>query len=187
MLCHWRIPFHRTHSFFEERPRRRFLVEVSDKLGVPKRDRGKLARGETVVLGDGERVTPAQVLGEPQAGCKIVYMGDTAFDKRFVSLCRNATCLICEATYLGRDKALAGRYKHLTAREAATLAEQGGVGGLVVNHFSNRYDVAEIAEEVYSVFPDAIMADDLRTVQVSAAGGVRVAPSGDDCGGGNSV
>ncbi len=155
---------------FEEQPRRKLLLDAADRLGVPQTDRGKLVRGETVVLPDGTSVAPDEVLGEPAPPCKLVYIGDTGFHDDLLTICEGATCLICEATYLERNRDLADRYKHLTASQAATLAVNAHVSALVVNHFSNRYDISEIVEEVHDVLPDAIVPNDLDFVRVTSSG-----------------
>src|SRR4029453_16939925 len=61
-----------------ERPGR-FDVDAAQALGVPDGpERGVLQRGETLTLTDGRRVEPAQVLGPPREGRKLVLTGDTA-------------------------------------------------------------------------------------------------------------
>src|SRR6476659_763971 len=61
-----------------ERPGR-FDVEAADTLGVPDGPaRGRLQAGEEVTVDSGRTVTPADVLGEPRPGRKLVLTGDTA-------------------------------------------------------------------------------------------------------------
>ena len=59
-----------------------------------------------------------------------------------------------EGTYAEAEAALAERYHHSTARQAALLARQAHVGKLLLGHFSSRYDDESVllreAQEVFS-------------------------------------
>jgi len=52
--------------------------------------------------------------------------------------------LVIEATFLERDASIARDYGHLTAAEAAALAETSNVKLLVLTHISGRYSDEEI-------------------------------------------
>ena len=60
-----------------------------------------------------------------------------------------------ESTYLEEHADLARDHRHLTAREAAQIALDGGVvGTLVLTHFSQRYaNVKAFLDEAKVVFP----------------------------------
>lgn len=94
-------------------------------------------------------------------GAKIAYVTDTALGapvrERLLGLAHGATTLVCEAKFLERDREKAQAARHLTARDAATLARDAGARDLVLFHPSPRYerDFGEVLAEARAVFPAA--------------------------------
>lgn len=65
---------------------------------------------------------------------KFVYSGDTSVNEGLVEFAKDADLFICEAGLLDRDdKSI--RVMHLTAKEAAQIAEDAGVKRLLLTHF----------------------------------------------------
>jgi len=152
---------------FQERDRRPFLVERAEALGVPAGpERRALVEGRDVILADGRVVRPDEVLGPVEAGTKVVMVGDVARIDEVLEPARGADCLVCESTYLWADRDAARHFGHLTARQAATLARDAGVGTLILTHLSRRYPAGEIRREAQAVFPATILADDLQRYEV---------------------
>ena len=92
------------------------------------------------------------------SGRKIVYVVDCAFTdanrEKIVALAREADVLFIEATFFDADAAIAQARRHLTARQAGTLARLAGVKRLVTLHYSPRYKgqgfrLAEEAQEAF--------------------------------------
>lgn len=77
------------------------------------------------------------------AGRKIAYVVDCAFTdanlEKIVRLAQDADILFIEATFLDADTAAAQQRRHLTARQAGTLARLAGAKRLVTLHYSPRY------------------------------------------------
>ncbi len=148
---------------FQERSRRPFLPEKAEALGLPAGPvRRDLVRGQAVTLEDGRRIQPDQVLGPATPGTKLVFIGDVARVDELVGIAGDADLLVCESTYLWRDRDTARKFGHLTARQAAQLARDAGAGQLILTHVSRRYPAREIQDEARSVFPDSLVADDLQ-------------------------
>ncbi|MBI3740719.1 MAG: MBL fold metallo-hydrolase, partial [Chloroflexi bacterium] len=113
---------------FQERTRQPFLVEQAEKLGVPAGpERKKLVAGQAITLADGRVIQPAQVLGDPIPGTKLVYVGDVARIEEIVEPARGADALVMEATYLAQDAEIARKFGHITAAESAECARRAGV------------------------------------------------------------
>jgi ribonuclease Z len=74
--------------------------------------------------------------------------------ERAAGLARNADLLICEATFLHADLALAAERCHLTARQAGELARAAGAKRLAPFHFSPRYQgrERELVDEAAQAF-----------------------------------
>jgi ribonuclease Z len=152
---------------FREKPRRPFLVEKAEALGVPPGpERKRLVAGESVTLADGRVVQPDQVLGPPRKGVCLAHVGDAARTDSLVETVREADLLVIEATYLEREADMARRFGHLTALQAATLARDANVRRLVLTHISRRYRDWEVLEEAQTVFAETTVARDFERLQV---------------------
>jgi ribonuclease Z len=146
----------------------RFHPEKARRLGVPEGSLWKrLQRGEDVVLGDGRVVRSGDVVDPPRKGRKVVYSGDTRPNRRLVELARGADVLIHEATFDDSLRERAMKDGHSTAREAAEIASEAGVGLLVLTHISARYpDPKPLLEDAEGVFPKVVVAEDLMVLRV---------------------
>jgi ribonuclease Z len=128
--------------------------------------RAKLAAGEAVVLLDGRRIGPEDVLGPPIAGTSVVVVGDAEETVSLVEHVRGADALVIEATFLETDRELAARRGHLTAAQGGWLAAEAGVGALYLTHISGRYDPAAITAEAAAYFPGARVVNDFDIIPV---------------------
>ncbi len=81
---------------------------------------GRLKRDGTVDV-DGN-VVRLEDVSEPRRGQVFAFVMDTRRCDEALELASLADVLVCEATSLERDAALADEYVHLTARQAAQLA-----------------------------------------------------------------
>lgn len=152
---------------FEEKTRRPFLAERAAALDIPHGPvRRDLAAGATVTLPDGRTITPEMVLGEPQRGAKLCFVGDVSHTGPLHKVVGEADLLAIEATYLDADRDLARAHGHITALAAARLARNADVKLLVLHHVSRRYRMQEILAEAQAVFPNTIVASDLDLFQV---------------------
>ena len=98
---------------FETKPRRPFLAEKADALGVPfGPERSRLVNGETVKLTNGKTVKPDDVLGPLQKGAKLAVVGDTGRTDDILEACRDADTLVIEATYLESEAEMAHQPKN---------------------------------------------------------------------------
>jgi ribonuclease Z len=146
---------------FEEPSRRPFLAERAEALGIPPGPlRRELVAGRPVALSDGRSVAPEDVLGPPRRGTKLIHVGDCASTDDLVDVCRQADGLVIEATYLDVEAELAAEFGHLTARQAAELAAEAGVGHLYLTHISRRYHEKDVLKEAVEVFPNVSVARD---------------------------
>lgn len=152
---------------FEEPARRPFLAEKAEALGVPPGPlRRDLVAGRAVVLPDGRRVSPEDVLGPPRRGTRLVHVGDCARTDDLLDVCRDADGLVIEATYLDVEADLASEFGHLTARQAAALAAEAGVGRLFLTHISRRYNEKDVLREATEIFPEVAVARDFDRFEI---------------------
>ena len=145
----------------------RFDVPAADALGVPPgAERGLLQAGESVTLEDGRVITPAEVLGPPRPGRKIVLSGDTAPADSVLEAARGAEVLVHEATFLEEERDRAQDTAHSTALDAAELARDAEVGLLALTHLSNRYFGPEVAREARTIFLETVVPRDFDVIDV---------------------
>ncbi len=153
---------------FSEKSRRPFLADRAEALGVPAGPvRRDLVNGQSVTLKDGRVIHPEDVLGPSRPGLSVAITGDAGQVEALVDEVAGADVLVCEATYLQRDEAMARRFGHLTAAEAAWLGREAGVRTLVLNHLSQRYRVRDILAEAEMTFPSTIVARDFDRLTVT--------------------
>jgi ribonuclease Z len=117
---------------------------------------------EKTLVHDGKTIHLSDV-SHLRLGDAFAYIVDTKPCKAAIELARKAKLLLCESTYLQKEKALAEEYMHMTAIQAAELAIQAQVETLILTHFSARYrDLSEFEKEARTLFPNAHAADDLK-------------------------
>jgi ribonuclease Z len=91
-------------------------------------------------------------------GQVVAYLTDLAGTdenlRRAEEFVRGADLLLCEASFLDADRALALERNHLTARQAGELARRAGTKHLAVFHLSPRYEgrEAEVFREAGEAF-----------------------------------
>jgi ribonuclease Z len=160
---------------FEEKPRRPFLADVAESLGVPfGPERAKLVRGESITLPDGRTIESKDVLGDIIPGTRYVQIGDAGNTRGLVDVCQDADALTIEATYLQSETEMARQFGHLTAAGAARLAVEANVRTLILTHLSRRYYERDVIHEARSIFPRTFVARDFDKFQVTRSGAERL-------------
>jgi ribonuclease Z len=147
----------------------RFNPERARALGIPEGPLwGRLHKGETITLEDGRTFFPADLVGAPRDGRRLVYTGDTRPHLAVIQASGAADLLIHEATFGGDELERAIETGHSTAAEAARVALDAGARRLVLTHISSRYhrDTSELLAEAKAVFPETIIARDGMTIEV---------------------
>lgn len=152
---------------FTEKPHRKFDKPKALSLGIPEgRLFSKLQREESVEV-EGKKFSPDDVLGDPIAGRKVVYTGDTRPSKKIAAFARGADVLIHEGMYSHEDVEATKDSAHSTTVQAAEIAKQAEAKKLFLVHFSQRYTEPEkLEEEAREVFPESYAAYDLLEIAV---------------------
>jgi ribonuclease Z len=146
----------------------RFDPDRARALGVPEGPLfGKLHRGESVQV-DGRTIDPAELVGPPRPGRRVVYTGDTRPCATTLAIGRNADLLIHDGTFTHDEADRARDTQHATAREAADLARKAGALRLALTHISARYaeDTRPLEREARDVFRESVVAYDGLVIEV---------------------
>jgi ribonuclease Z len=149
-----------------ENPKRKMNLEFMRKMNIPKGHLwSRLQNGQDAVF-DGKKITSkeATVL---IPGKKVAYIVDTGYCTNAVKLAENADLLIIEATYISEKEEKAEAYEHLTAKQAALIANNANAKKLLLTHFSQRYKTThDIEEEAKTYFANTTCAYDFMKVRV---------------------
>jgi len=115
-------------------------------------------RGKVVRIEDVARRKP---------GRKISFIFDTEVCQACYALAKGADVLVCESTHSVENEEKAAKYRHLTTKDAAMIANTAGVKKLIATHFSQRYKTLEkLEEELTGFFPNTIIAHDLLKLKI---------------------
>ncbi|WP_195428439.1 ribonuclease Z [Clostridium sp. D46t1_190503_E9] len=148
------------YGFYFKR-KRKFDVEKAIKNNVPKVLWNRLQKEEEVIY-DGFKYDYTMVLGEERKGIKISFITDTRPTNCIASFIKNSDLFVCEGTY-GDDNDIekAIKNKHMTFREAASLAKNGDVREMLLTHFSPAMlNPNEYLENATEAFSDVIIGED---------------------------
>ena len=169
------FPLHHTkpcyaYSLIENKRKGEFYPDKALSIGVPKGPLwGKLQRGESVTLSDGRVVRSEDVMGRERMGRKFSYVTDTMYFPEIADFVSGSDILFCEAMFDESLKDDAHSKKHMTAMEAATIARDGNVGKLCLQHYSPRYSKEELKlleSEAKSIFSETVLTRDRMSFSV---------------------
>ncbi len=141
-----------------------FNPEEAQKLKVPCGPLwGKLQHGEKVINADGAEVLPEQVVGKPRKGRKFSFVTDTLYLPSIAKEVKGSNLLICEGMFADDCEDQAKEKKHMTARQAATIARDSESLRMAMIHYSPRYTDKELGlllEQAQQVYPQAELTKD---------------------------
>ncbi|MBQ3965793.1 MAG: ribonuclease Z [Treponema sp.] len=139
-------------------------------LGVPRGPLwGKLQHGQCVTLEDGKTVSPEQVMGASRSGRKFSFVTDTQYLPSIAKEVRGSDLLICEGMFADELADQAKEKKHMTARQAATIARDAQVRRMAMIHYSPRYtdrELDQLLQEAREVYPSAELTRDRMTFDI---------------------
>ena len=132
----------------------RFDPGQAEMLGVPRALWSNLQRGEAIEI-DGRNILPEMVLHDERKGVSFGFATDTRPAQAIVDLVQGVNLLVSEATYaLDEHMEQARQNKHMTFREAATMAREAAAGHLWLTHFSPRVsDPGASRDTAAGIFP----------------------------------
>lgn len=134
----------------------RFNPEKAKELNLPVKCWGLLQKGKTIIYED-KKYTPDMVMGERRKGLKVTYTTDTRPVQAIVEAATGADLFICEGMYGDPDKeAKAREYKHMTFKEAATIAKEANPNEMWLTHYSPSLVKPQLyMDTVTKIFPNA--------------------------------
>ena len=141
-----------------------FNPEKAKELGVPCGPLwSKLQHGESVMTDDGKLVRPEEVMGKNRSGRKVSYVTDTMYLPSIADEVKGSDLLFCEGMFTEEYADQAAEKKHMTAKQAARIAKDAGVGKMALIHYSPRYsdyELNDILSEAKEIFPETVLSRD---------------------------
>ena len=149
---------------FIEKDKKRINTAFTKKLGMPESPLlGKLQQGKTITWKN-KKITPKQATYEVK-GKIITYLADSIPSKNSLKLAQDADILICESTYSSKLQDKAEKYRYMTAKQAASIANQSNAKKLILTHFSTRYkNTHELEEDARDLFNNVEAAKDFMKI-----------------------
>lgn len=151
---------------FEKKQRRKMNMKKLKTFGLQEGPLvGDLQEGKDVVV-NGKTIRPNDV-SEVIEAKRVSFLFDTELNDACHELARGSDVLVSEAVLTHDLLEKAEEHKHLTARQAAQLGAQEGVGRLILTHFSQRYkETTDIEEDAKEFYPNVECAYDLLSVDL---------------------
>lgn len=152
--------------YFKRAPK--FNIEKAIQNKVPKLLWQKLQNGKNIIFENIEYY-PDMILGDDRKGIKVTFITDTRPISSIPKFINNSDLFICEAMY-GNDEDLskAIKNKHMTFREAATLAKEGNVKNLLLTHFSPSLEDPNLyIKNATDVFENTIIGKDRYSISLN--------------------
>ena len=146
----------------------KFSPDSAREHEIPLKFWNPLQKGQTVE-DEGRIYTPDMVLGPPRKGIKLTYTTDTRPTESILRNAKGSDLFICEGMYGEDDKIEKAKgYKHMTFREAATLARDAGVGEMWLTHYSpSLVRPDDYMDTVREIFPKAWPGKDGKSVELN--------------------
>ena len=146
----------------------KFSPDSAREHEIPLKFWNPLQKGQTVE-DEGRIYTPDMVLGPPRKGIKLTYTTDTRPTESILRNAKDSDLFICEGMYGEDDKIEKAKgYKHMTFREAATLARDAGVGEMWLTHYSpSLVRPDDYMDTVREIFPKAWPGKDGKSVELN--------------------
>ena len=146
----------------------KFSPDSASAHEIPLKFWNPLQKGQPVAA-EGRIYTPDMVLGPPRKGIKLTYTTDTRPTESILRNAKGSDLFICEGMYGEDDKIEKAKgYKHMTFREAATLARDAEVGEMWLTHYSpSLVRPDDYMDTVREIFPKAWPGKDGKSVELN--------------------
>ena len=146
----------------------KFSPDSAREHEIPLKFWNPLQKGQTVE-DEGRVYTPDMVLGPPRKGIKLTYTTDTRPTESILRNAKDADLFICEGMYGEDDKIEKAKgYKHMTFREAATLARDAKVNEMWLTHYSpSLVRPDDYMDTVREIFPKAWPGKDGKSMELN--------------------
>lgn len=141
--------------------------EMLEAYGIPRSQINNIKMGADWTTTEGDVIPNARLVTPADPPRSYAYCSDTRYMPTLHQQVKGVNTLYHESTY-GEDKIQsAEKYCHSTARQAAMVARDAGVGQLLLGHYSSRYeDENVLLEEAKVVFENTRLTNEMDIINV---------------------
>ena len=153
---------------FREKPSlphiRRDMIDFYD---IPTSQINNIKAGADWTTPDGEVVSNERLVEPAEPARSYAYCSDTRYIPTLPARIKGVSTLYHESTYGEDNLLMAQKYYHSTARQAALVAREAGVGQLLLGHYSSRYEDEQVLlREAQNVFENTYLTDENKIFDV---------------------
>lgn len=153
--------------FREKAPLPHIRRDMIDMYDIPVSQIQNIKIGADWTLDDGTVVENSRLVTPADPQRAYAYASDTRYIPTLYQQLQGVTTLYHEATYAEDNLAMAEKYFHSTARQAAMVAREAGVGQLLLGHYSSRYDdEGVLLKEAQTVFKNARLVKEIDVIDI---------------------
>ena len=141
--------------------------EMMKCFEIPKSQVNNIKNGADWTTADGEVIANERLVRPADPVRSYAYISDTRYLPQLAEQLKGVSTLYHESTY-GEDRiSSAEKYYHSTARQAALVAREAGVGKRLLGHYSSRYeDENVLLNEAKEVFENSILTTEMAVFDV---------------------
>ncbi len=153
---------------FREKPSlphiRRDMIDCYD---IPTSQINNIKAGQGFVCADGTVVPHERLVTPADPPRSYAYCSDTRYMPALAACLQGVSTIYHESTYAADNMAMAEKYYHSTAAQAAMVARDARAGKLLLGHFSSRYTDEDILlQEARRVFPQSYLTQEMQVVDI---------------------
>lgn len=135
--------------------------DMIDFYEIPTSQINNIKAGADWTTPDGEVVKNERLVEPADAARSYAYCSDTRYIPTLHERLKGVSTLYHESTYGEDNLLMAQKYYHSTARQAALVAREAGVGQLLLGHYSSRYEDEQVLlREAQEVFENTRLTDE---------------------------
>lgn len=135
--------------------------DMIDFYQIPISQINNIKAGADWTTPDGEVVKNERLVEPADPVRSYAYCSDTRYIPTLHERIKGVSTLYHESTYGEDNLLMAQKYYHSTARQAALVAREAGVGQLLLGHYSSRYEDEQILlREAQEVFENTRLTDE---------------------------
>ena len=135
--------------------------DMIDFYQIPTSQINNIKAGADWTMPDGEVVKNERLVEPADPPSSYAYCSDTRYIPTLHERIKGVSTLYHESTYGEDNLLMAQKYFHSTARQAALVARDAGVGHLLLGHYSSRYEDEQILlHEAQEVFKNTSLTDE---------------------------
>ena len=141
--------------------------DMIDFYQIPTSQILNIKNGADWVMADGTVIPNSRLVSPAETPRSYAYCSDTRYMPELYQQLKGVSTLYHESTYGEDNLLMAQKYNHSTARQAAMVARDAGVGQLVLGHYSSRYeDERVLLDEAHEIFENVRLANELDVINV---------------------